>query len=117
GAEDVLVLVGPAGQWPGLPRKVPLDGPTNVMMQVEYKGHWVQVGRALGANGGPVGASAALASLCQAGRNVREIATAARTEHGLDAYVSRGGRGHPFVGLAEDQRLAGGDRLAVRRPP
>src|SRR5262249_4137840 len=48
GAEDVLVLVGPAGQWPGLPRTTPLDGPTNVMMQVEYKGHWVQVGRALG---------------------------------------------------------------------
>jgi hypothetical protein len=113
GAEDVLVLVGPGGQWPGLPRKAPLDGPTNVMMQVEYKGHWVQVGRALGAAGSARPAAAALGSLCQPGRTVRELVTAARREHGLDAFVSRSGRGNPFVGLAENERLAEGDIVAI----
>ena len=44
---------------------------------------------------------------------MREIAAAARTEHGLDAFVSRSGRGNPFVGLAEQERLAEGDIVAV----
>jgi hypothetical protein len=113
GAEDTVVLVGPAGQWPGLPRRVPLSGPTNVMMQVEYKGHWVQVGRALGANGQASEAAAALGGLCQPGHTVREIVATARGEHGLDAYLSRSGRGNPFVGLAENDRLAEGDIVAV----
>ncbi len=113
GAEDTLVLAGPVGQWPGLPRGIALDGPANVLLQVEYKGHWVQVGRTVGANGDGAAWQASLGALCRAGRDVGEMVAEARARHDAELYVSRCGRGAPFTGLAEDARLAEGDVLAL----
>ncbi len=115
GAEDTLVLVGPLGQWPGLPQRAELAGSANLMMQVEYKGHWVQVGRTVGADSEAeaAGQQAALMGLCQAGRDVAGLVAEARAKHGAELYISRGGRGHPFTGLAEDERLAEGDVVAL----
>jgi hypothetical protein len=128
-AEDTLVLVGPAGRWPGLPTGAPLGERAHVVIQVEYKGHWVMVGRTLGAGwldfAAPPAANGGLElegvnpwrerlqGLCAPGRVVGEIVAQARAEDGTEVYVYRSGRGAPFTALGEGDRIAAGDIIAV----
>ncbi|HEY7062095.1 MAG TPA: aminopeptidase P family N-terminal domain-containing protein [Chloroflexota bacterium] len=119
-AEDTLVLVGPAGRWPGLPTGVMLAERAHVALQVEYKGHWALLGRTLpppaATNGGgdPDAAwQARLAALCARGRTVGAIAAEARAQDGTEVYVYRSGRGVPFTALGESEAITAGDVVAV----
>jgi hypothetical protein len=111
GAEDTLVLVGPAGRWPGLPSGQRLGARAHVVVQVEYKGHWVLAGRTLPAasDTGP----ARLGALCAPGRPVGELVTAARAQDGTELYLYRGGRGAPFTALDESDHIAAGDVVSL----
>lgn len=114
GAEDTLVLVGPAGQWPGLPRGAPLGERAHVILQVEYKGHWVQLGRTLG---GPPAANGHLAerlrTWCVPGRRIGAIVDAAQAHDGTAVYLYRSERGTPFTALGAGEQLAVGNIVAV----
>jgi len=112
-AEDTLVLVGPAGRWPGLPTGETLGERAHVVAQVEYKGHWVLVGRTLGAAADVAAWQARLGTLAAPGRRVGESAAAARAEDGTEVYVYRSGRGAPFTALGEGDAVAVGDVVAV----
>jgi hypothetical protein len=128
-AEDTLVLVGPALRWPGLPTGITLGERAHVVIQVEYKGHWVLVGRTLGAGWldffGPSAADGGLElegahpwrerlqALCAPGRRVGEIIAQAQAEDGTDIYLYRGGRGAPFTALDEGAVVRVGDVVAV----
>jgi hypothetical protein len=128
-AEDTLVLVGPAGRWPGLPTGVTLGERAHVVVQVEYKGHWVMVGRTLGAGWldcfGPAAPGGGLElegvhtwrqrlqTVCAPGRTVGAIADEARAYDGTELYVYRSGRGAPFTALGEGDAVAVGDVVAV----
>jgi len=109
GAEDTLILVGPAGTWPGLPCGAPLGERAHVVVQVEYKGHWVQLGRTLGAKDAATGWQARLASLCAPGRPVSEALAEARGRDGVELYLWGAGLGHPFRALDETEIIAPGD--------
>jgi hypothetical protein len=113
-AEDTLVLVGPSGRWPGLPTGVTLGERAHVALQVEYKGHWVLVGRTLGA--APDAAEAwqkRLGALVAPGRSIGVSVAEARAQDGTELYVYRSGRGAPFTALAEADAVAVGDVVAV----
>jgi hypothetical protein len=113
-AEDTLVLVGPAGRWPGLPTGMVLSERAHVVIQVEYKGHWVLVGRTLGIGTESSAAwRARLTALAAPGRTVGAIVAKARAEDGTEVYVYRGGRGAPFTALSEADAVAVGDVVAV----
>jgi hypothetical protein len=112
GAEDTLVLVGPAGRWPGLPCGVLLGEQVHVVLQVEYKGHWVQLGRTLG--GPPDGHLAErIRAWCAPGRRVGAIAATAQVQEGTAIYLYRSERGTPFTALGAEAQLATGDIVAV----
>ncbi|HLH26927.1 MAG TPA: aminopeptidase P family N-terminal domain-containing protein [Chloroflexota bacterium] len=113
-AEDTLVLVGPAGRWPGLPTGITLGERAHVVVQVEYKGHWVLTGRTLGASADAAAAwQARLATLAAPGRAVGALAAEARAHDGTEVYVYRSGRGAPFTALDERDALVAGDVAAV----
>lgn len=114
GAEDTLVLVGPAGQWPGFPRGAALGDRAHVVVQAEYKGHWVHVGRTLGLPAAAAaGWPARLASYCAPGTLVRDAVAAARAHDGSALYLYRGAYGAPFAALGDADRLAVGDIVAA----
>jgi hypothetical protein len=118
-AEDTLVLVGPAGCWPGLPTGTTLGARAHVVIHVEYKGHWVLIGRTLGVKAGAGEAwQVRLAALAAPGRRVGEITAQAQAEDGTEVYLYRSGRGAPFTALDEGDALTEGDVVAVlaRRP-
>jgi hypothetical protein len=128
-AEDTLVLVGPAGRWPGLPTGVVLGERAHVVIQAEYKGHWVMVGRTLGAGWLDFFGSTAsngglelegvhtwrqcLQTVCVPGRAVGAIADEAHAADGTEVYVYRSGRGAPFTALGESEAVGVGDVVAV----
>jgi len=111
GATDTRVLVGPLGRWPGIPRAEPLGRAANVLCEVEYQGHWVLVARTLGLPAADQHAtSERLHHLCSPGSTVAEAAAAAR---GGALFAYRAGAAAPFVALAEEERLAVGDIVAL----
>jgi hypothetical protein len=115
-AEDTLVQVGPAGRWPGLPTGAPLPERANVLVQAEYKGHWVLVGRTLPADGVPPNEAAwvgALRAGCAPGRSVSEIVAAVRATAGAEAYLYRSDRSAPFTALDDTARLTEGMVVAL----
>ena len=113
-AEDTLVLVGPAGRWPGLPTGVTLGERAHVVLQVEYKGHWVLVGRTLGATDDTVAAwEQRIATLAAPGRRVEDIVADARAQDDTEVYLYRGGRGAPFTALDDGDAVSEGDVVAV----
>jgi hypothetical protein len=113
-AEDTLVLVGPAGRWPGLPTGITLSERAHVVIHAEYKGHWVMLGRTLGVSPDVAAAwQTRLQALCAPGRSVGEIVAEARAQDAADLYLYRSGRGAPFTALGEGDQIAADDIVAV----
>jgi hypothetical protein len=113
-AEDTLVLVGPAGRWPGLPTGLTLGERAHVVIHAEYKGHWVMVGRTLGGSPDIEAAwQTRLQTLCVPSRAVGEIVAEARAQDAAALYLYRSGRGAPFTALGEGDQIAVGDVIAV----
>jgi hypothetical protein len=123
GAEDTLVLVGPPGRWPGLPTRTPLPDRASILIQAEYKGHWVQLARTLPLSSAPPsprpsppsigGGEGGAWRLCTPGRPVADLLAEARAHHNADLYLHRAAWGAPFAALDDTATLAEGDIIAL----
>ncbi|MDE3077786.1 MAG: aminopeptidase P family N-terminal domain-containing protein, partial [Chloroflexota bacterium] len=95
-AEDVLLQIDSGQGWPGSPGTSPLGSSVRILAQVEYKGHWVQIGRTRPGPAQP-GWFRELAAGLKPGAAVRDVVRQAGADVDLRLYASRGGS--PFTGL------------------